>query len=120
MRFQYKTIRTQGKVFIRRFALYNKDGSSYKLHLILNDDLDEPHDHPWDFSSLILFGGYYEGDTLYGAGDVNIKLHHQKHKTRLRTFLGFKVPTITFGVYTAKLQLCSFCREAGHCLSKSK
>ena len=119
MKFKYKIVYSKDKPFIKRFALYNKDGSSYKLHLILNDDLDEPHDHPWDFSSLILFGGYYEDNTLYSVGDINIKYHYQKHKIRLRRLFGIKIPTITFGIYSKKLQLCSFCKELGYCKNKS-
>lgn len=116
---KFKTIKTKKTIpFIKRLSFYKKDGSSYKFHLILNDDLDEPHDHPWDFSSIILFGGYVEENITYGWLDVNMKFHFQKHKIRLRRFLGFKVPTITFGIYSEKKQLCSFCKEAGYCLSK--
>ena len=117
MRIKSKTIKSGGKSFLKRLSFYKKDGSSIKLHLILDDDKDEPHDHPWDFSSIILFGGYYEGDVKYGVGDLNIKLHNTKHKIRLRRFLGFKVPTITLGIYSAKKQLCSFCKDLGYCKS---
>ena len=119
MKLKFKLIKTLGKIpFLRRLSFYFKDGSSFKIHLITHDDLDEPHSHPWDFSSLIIFGGYYEGKTLYGVGDVNIKFHHQYHQIRLRRFLGFIVPTLTVGFYSEKKQLCSFCQEAGYCLSK--
>jgi hypothetical protein len=116
-----KTIRNRnGNLFISRLSFYRKDGSSYKLHLILGDDEDEPHDHPWDFSSLILFGGYYEEDVLFKFGNINIKKHDTKHKTKLRRIFGIKIPTLTFGIYSEKKQLCSFCREVGHCLSNTK
>lgn len=119
MRLKFKTIRTLGKLpFLRRLSIYLNNGNSIKIHLITEDDLDEPHDHPWDFSSFIVFGGYWEGTTLYRTGDVNVKFHHQKHKIKLRRLLGYKVPTLTIGIYSEKKQLCSFCREAGYCLSK--
>lgn len=117
---KFKTIHSKGKAFIKRLSFYRKDGSSIKLHLILNDDLDEPHDHPWDFSSLILFGGYYEDDILFKTGNINMKYHFQKHKTRLRRFLGIKIPTLTIGIYSEKKQLCSFCKDVGYCLSSKK
>ncbi len=30
------------------------------LHHFQDSDADEPHDHPWNFTSLILAGGYWE------------------------------------------------------------
>ena len=117
MKFKYKTILNNNKIFLKRFSFYNKNGSSYKLHLILNDDLDEPHTHPWDFTSLILFGGYYEGNTLYKIGSINKKLHNESYKIRLRRLFGFRITTITISKYSKKLQLCSFCKDLGYCQS---
>jgi len=119
MQVKRKTIFSQGKPFIKRLSVYLQDKSSFKLHLILNDDLDEPHTHPWDFTSLILFGGYTEESNgqkkKYGFLRKNVKLHHESHKITLFRVLGFKIPTITIGKYSKKLQLCSFCQQLGYC-----
>lgn len=120
MNTKFKTITTKGKAFIKRLSFYNSDGSSVKLHLILHDDLDEPHTHPWDFSSLILFGGYKEENRIFGFLDVNIKKHHEKHQLKLRRIFNIPIPTLTIGIYSPKLQLCSFCTELGYCKNKQK
>ncbi len=116
---KYKEIiQGNGRLFIKRLSFYLKKGS-LKIHLIVNDDCDEAHSHPWDFKSFILFGGYKEecegSINKYRIFSVNRKLHHQKHKTSLFRFFGFKVPAVTIGFYSKKLQLCSFCQELGYC-----
>jgi hypothetical protein len=117
---KFKVIRSGGKLFLCRLSLYKDDGSSFKFHLILNDDGDEPHSHPWDFTSIILFGGYYEENVKYGFLDLNVKLYHQKHKIRLRRLFGFKVPTLTMGWYSEKKELCSLCKDLGYCRTTGK
>lgn len=100
--------------------------SSLKLHLILNDDI-KPHTHPWDFKSLILFGGYNEtitGDSpitkTFGFLSLNIKRMNTEHLLKLRRFLGIKIPTITIGIYGEKKQLCSLCKDLGYCKSRKQ
>jgi hypothetical protein len=39
------------------------------LHLFHRSDADDLHDHPWDFWSLVLWGGYYE--VTLPPGDYN-------------------------------------------------
>ncbi len=117
IRVKVKTIKSKGEDFLKRLSFYFKDGSSLKVHLILKDDEDEPHTHPWDFKSLILFGGYYEGEKLYGFFSVNRKHHAEKHQLRLRRIFNYPIPTLTIGLYSKKLQLCSFCESHGYCLS---
>ena len=121
--FKTKTIFSGGKPFLKRLSLYLSKGS-IKLHIIINDDMDEHHSHPWDFESVIIFGGYHEeilnedktiDKKTFRIGDVNQKRHYQKHKTKLFRFLGFKIPAITIGKYSDKLELCSFCKELGYC-----
>lgn len=116
---KYKQIiQGNGKLFLRRISFYLKEGS-IKLHIITGDDCDEPHSHPWDFKSFILFGGYKEDCEgivkEYRTFSVNKKIHHQKHKTTLFRLFGFKIPAITVGIYSKKLKLCSFCEELGYC-----
>lgn len=123
MKIKYKTVLSRGNSFIHRLSIYFI-GGSVKLHLFLDDDKDDPHSHPWDFTSLILFGGYKEYVEIdnegievktYGFFAKNIKKHYQKHKVQLRRLFGIKIPCITIGWYSQKKQLCSFCTELGYC-----
>lgn len=136
----FKNIKNNGKTFLLRFSKNCKVGS-IKIHIILDDDV-KPHTHPWDFKSVILFGGYNETtyDELdeniidfvkktwqhdasqitrtYGWLSVNKKQMNVKHLVKLRRLFGFKIPTITVGRYGEKKQLCSLCQELGYCKSK--
>lgn len=50
--------------YMRRWIVKTPFGM-LRLHRILRRDLDrDPHDHPFDFVSIVLFGGYVE--ELYG------------------------------------------------------
>jgi hypothetical protein len=56
-----------------------------RLHKILRSDSDRHlHDHPWDFTSLILRGSYVEltptGTTTYSPGDINRKKAEDIHR----------------------------------------
>ena len=44
---------------------YHIDRQNFSLHKFLKSDPDELHDHPWDFITIILRGGYWE-HTLEG------------------------------------------------------
>lgn len=63
--------------WLRPFVIRDKDGSPYMtryfvfrvrwckwfaiyLHNIHRDDRDDMHDHPWNFTTFILRGGYWE------------------------------------------------------------
>lgn len=50
------------EVYLRRWYLWRtKSGASIRLHHICLPDQDQdPHDHPWWFLSIVLFGGYDE------------------------------------------------------------
>jgi len=140
---KFKQIKnTLGKVFLNRLTIYLPKGS-LKLHIITGDDSPEYHNHPWDFTSFVLFGGYKEYiyipnrelsvdlikwhylhtrnnmiTLLYKRRmfSINKKHHNQQHRVELFKLFGFKIPAITIGYYSDKLQLCSFCKEAGRCL----
>jgi hypothetical protein len=45
MKIKFKTIRSGGNSFIKRFSIYLKNGS-IKFHIFLDDDKDDPHSHP--------------------------------------------------------------------------
>lgn len=126
-----------GDTFLIRFTKKLKKGS-IKLHIIWNDDIGS-HTHPWDFKSLIIFGGYIERtwkfygvnpfkieenevdiaevmtSKTYGFLSVNKKQMNQKHQVILRRFLSVRIPAITIGFYGEKKQLCSLCKELGYC-----
>lgn len=46
--------------YLIRYNLFECPWFSIKIHKILQDDRDCPHDHPWAFFSIILKGGYIE------------------------------------------------------------
>lgn len=62
--------------WLRRFDIYDRDGGLYltrwhlvrffgrkiMLHrMVAPDYAREPHDHPWGFITIVLWGGYVEG-----------------------------------------------------------
>jgi hypothetical protein len=86
----------------------NKEGRPFKTEFVLerdpavrtvritwwheDDDRGEPHNHPWDFKSEILFGGYTDDRywvedgklqhkvIVVKAGDVNEMRRHEYHR----------------------------------------
>ena len=135
---KFKNIKRPDKTtFLIRWSKKCKSGGSWKLHLILNDDVTS-HTHPWDFTSFILFGGYverslniYESNSdwiqcdgysykEYGWLSINRKKMNVEHQITLRRLFGFKIPAVTIGYYGPKKQLCSLCKEQGYCNTTGK
>lgn len=51
----------QGVVHFRRYKIMETPWFALYIHQICQSDMDQdPHDHPWDFESLILKGAYTE------------------------------------------------------------
>lgn len=123
---KFKNIKNNGRTFLLRLGMKCGNGS-LKVHIILDDDV-RPHSHPWDFTSLILFGGYREaikvGDNVlfqnFGWLSLNRKRRDVMHQISLRRVMGRKVPVITIGYYGEKKELCSLCKELGYCRTNSK
>ncbi len=137
-----KLTRQNAEPFLFRASWKWKAGS-IKLHIILKDDTGELHTHPWDFTSLILFGGYvettfeerqeiidlqkefylgfdpYYNDKTYGWLSINRKIANKYHRVSLRRLWGIKIPAITIGIYGEKKQLCSLCKDLGYCKSNA-
>lgn len=125
----FKNIKNNGKTFLYRLSCKYKKGS-IKVHLIMDDDIST-HTHPWNFTSIILFGGYKETSYLppidawcfekkvYGWLSINKKQMNTEHIVKLRRIFGIKIPTLTIGIYGEKKQLCSLCKKLGYCKSKS-
>lgn len=50
-----------GSLYMGRWRLFETRWISARLHYIASDDADRVlHDHPWNFMSLVLSGGYIE------------------------------------------------------------
>jgi hypothetical protein len=66
--------------YLIRYAINTPIGG-IKLHHILRSDNDRAlHDHPWNFTSIILWGGYWEHvafDLTKGASGMRIPRHAQ-------------------------------------------
>lgn len=52
--------RADGALYLVRYTLLWLPFLKIRLHHILLSDTECPHDHPWDFVSIILKGGYRE------------------------------------------------------------
>lgn len=54
-------ISLEGSPYLTRYRLWPRPRWSYYLHHILRSDRDRNlHDHPFDFYTVILWGGYWE------------------------------------------------------------
>lgn len=54
-------ISKEGSVHFRRYRLLSTPWFNLYIHHILKSDMEiDPHDHPWNFHSLILKGSYTE------------------------------------------------------------
>ena len=58
--------RDDGSPYLVRWHLLLTPFGRVYLHRFLAPDAQCPHDHPWPFVSLVLWGGYWE--ERYGAG----------------------------------------------------
>lgn len=61
------------ELYLTRWTLsgkrYEGSGRAVFLHHFVRSDLDEMHDHPWPFTSVILAGGYWEVTPAPGWAD---------------------------------------------------
>jgi hypothetical protein len=131
-----KIIRRDNKIFIIRITLYIISGS-LKCHIILRDDPEKPHSHPWNFTSWLFLGAYRE--ILYtpmgqftgrfqgiftGLDDKHVIEyidHHpfkvikrtctELHKIELYRVFGRCIQCNTLGYYTDKKQSWDFKRN---------
>lgn len=91
-----------GILHFQRWRLVKTPWFSICLHKLLESDSDAHlHSHPWNFASLILWGGYWEETPdgtvkLFYAGRLNIKEAHKYHRIALTRY-----PTWTL-VFTGK------------------
>ena len=89
------TLKREGKPYLVRITLFSCPWFSIKLHKALMSDPAIPHDHPWNYMSIILWGGYWE-ETLqqgiaaaetsyiikkwYGPGSILFRKGDKFHK----------------------------------------
>ncbi len=57
---QKKEIYRKGELYLIRWTLIKNRFFSLKFHKTVMDDPADLHCHPWNYTSLILWGGYYE------------------------------------------------------------
>ena len=78
--------------YLVRYYLFLRDRKRFPfnitLHKILVSDLDDLHDHPWDYATLILKGGYYEhtpeGRFWRGPGHFRFCTAQSLHRIKLK------------------------------------
>lgn len=56
-----KTVNGLKLLYLRRWFLWEtKKGNLYLHRIVRSDDDKDPHDHPWNFKSWILWNGYFD------------------------------------------------------------
>jgi hypothetical protein len=75
--------------YMERFWILRTPWLSARIHRILRSDHDRDlHDHPWDYASVILRGGYFEitadGERWYGPGSIVFRRADHLHRLVLR------------------------------------
>lgn len=105
----------EGVVHFRRYRLMSTPWFNLYVHNIRKSDEDKyPHDHPWDFKSLILSGSYQETMTLsphnnYGDDTYTVKYHpgelaeHKAEDTHKITLLTPEVWTLVLTTGRARI-----------------
>ena len=125
---KFKAITNNGRTFLYRISLPFRT-CSIKFHFIVDDDVGDPHIHPWRFTTFLLLGAYKE---IVGSQEIRhapfslIRYDIDKrHKVVLYRLFGYKIPCLTIGIYTKKIQpwcerehLCDLCAPIGHCIDK--
>ena len=77
--------RTTGKLHFRRWRVIDTAQWRFFVHEIYEADADKHrHNHPWDFTSWVIWGGYVEqtedGEHVVLRGTVNRKSRDKFHK----------------------------------------
>lgn len=68
-------IKIDGETYMRRWLLGRPKGSGVRLHHILRSDDRHFHDHPFDFTSIILRGSYTEWTPIHGTQQMASQLY---------------------------------------------
>jgi hypothetical protein len=63
--------RESNEPYLERYYVFLKDRRRFPfnvfVHKFLKGDKDDVHDHPWNYSTLILKGGYWEWIPTFDA-----------------------------------------------------
>lgn len=82
------------------------------LHIFVASDDECLHDHPWNFLSFMLWGGYWEvtpkGKKWYGPGRLLYRRASWKHQVVITK------PAVTFVITTGKIRNWGFWTKAGY------
>lgn len=49
-----------GLLVFKRWRLFESKYFNIYIHKIFQSDIDHPHNHPWNFLSIVLWGAFYE------------------------------------------------------------
>lgn len=111
-----KEIRSKtGELHFKRFAIIETRWFAVYIHKIYKADKDPfVHNHPWNFFSIVLWGGYYE-DTQWGSGgarDVfNINWGNRKYFHKIAAIIW---PTTTLFCTFGKKKPWGFLTNQGY------
>ena len=103
-----------------RYYLFLRDRKRFPfnltLHKILVSDLDDLHDHPWSYATLILKGGYFEhtpsGKFWRGPGHFRVCKAQSLHRLELKKDAdGNEIPCWSLFVMGQKEQDWGFIRN---------
>ncbi len=84
--------RMDNEDYLLRYYLFLKNRKTFPfnifLHKFLKSDTEDLHDHPWGFTTIILWGGYWEyvpnlPKTWYGPGSIIIHKPTDFHRIEL-------------------------------------
>jgi hypothetical protein len=88
-------------VYLRRWRLIQTPLFSIYLHRIFMEDADRaPHDHPWNFWSLVLRGGYIERVLRPGTLTEYSGIHTRWSVHRMSTALAHRIDYVYPGTLT--------------------
>jgi len=95
-----KEIRSKkGVLHFIRFAIFSyKDAGVFIHYFNQSDKEQDEHDHPWDFSTLVLYGGYQElhDGQLKNRGLFSYKKFKAEHSHRVYKLFKKSCVTLAF------------------------
>jgi len=72
-------MKSESNIYLRRWYIFDCRWFGLKLHKIMLSDHDCVHDHPWDFISIILKGGYVEHTEIEKTNNLSAEYLISKH-----------------------------------------
>lgn len=102
--------RKDKKPYLIRYSIFTCRFFAIKIHNLLISDDDCLHDHPWDFMTFILKGGYVEhtpqGSKLYSRFSLLYRHLHYIHRLEIHQPVWTLVITFrkkkSWGFYTKR------------------